>query len=78
MCLGIPMKIKEIHGKLGIAELSGIEREVALDFVPDAKPGDWVIIHAGYAIQIMDEKDAIETLRLLEEAFGVSGEIQGQ
>lgn len=78
MCLGVPMKIKKIEGKTGIAELSGIEREVALDFVPNVKVGDWVIIHAGYAIQILDEEDALETLRLLEEAFRVSGKVQGQ
>jgi hydrogenase expression/formation protein HypC len=67
MCLGIPVQIKEIKGDSGIVELSGVQREASLILVPQAKVGDWVILHAGFAIQILDEAEAKETLRLLEE-----------
>ena len=67
MCLGVPMKLTELHGREGKAELDGVSRKVALDLVPDAKLGDYVIVHAGYAIQILDEASAKETLELLAE-----------
>ncbi|MGC4115731.1 MAG: HypC/HybG/HupF family hydrogenase formation chaperone [Myxococcales bacterium] len=68
MCLGVPMKLVELQGREGKAELDGVSRKVGLDLVPDAKLGDYVIVHAGYAIQILDEASAKETLELLAEA----------
>lgn len=68
MCLGIPVQIRELkEGHLGVVELDGVRREASLLFVPQAKVGDWVILHAGFAIQVLDEAEAKETLRLLEE-----------
>lgn len=69
MCLGIPMKVIEIAEKMGVAELGGVRRKVALDLLDDVKCGDYVIIHAGYAIQTLSEKEAFETLGLLDELF---------
>ena len=69
MCLGIPMIIKERDGNNAVAELSGVSREVRLDMVPEAKIGDYVIIHAGFAIQILDEQEANETLELIQELY---------
>jgi hydrogenase expression/formation protein HypC len=71
MCLGIPGKIIKIRED-GIAEVemggnSGNIREAGLHIVPEAKVGDYVLIHAGFAIQILSEKDAQETLALLRE-----------
>ncbi len=68
MCLGVPMKLTELQGREGKAELDGVSRKVGLDLVPEAKVGDYVIVHAGYAIQILDEQSAKETLELLAEA----------
>jgi len=70
MCLGIPGKIISI-GKngVGVVEMGGVERKVGLQFVPEAKPEDYVLIHAGFAIQIIDENEAKETISLLEELF---------
>jgi len=68
MCLGIPMKIVEINDEKGICEFSGNRIEVSLKFLPDARIGDYVIIHAGFAIQKLDEKDAEETLKILKES----------
>ncbi len=65
MCLAIPMQLVEAKGLVGKAELHGVSREVMLDLVPEARPGDYLIVHAGYAIQVLDEVEARETLLLL-------------
>lgn len=67
MCLGVPMRLASIDGHTGKAELEGVTRDVMLDLVPGAQVGEFVIIHAGYAIQTLDEASARETLRLLAE-----------
>jgi hydrogenase expression/formation protein HypC len=66
MCLAIPGKVLEIKGKEAIVDYGGVRRSVKIDLVT-VKPGEYVIIHAGYAIEVLDEKDALETLALLEE-----------
>jgi len=68
MCLGVPMKIVEVKGDSALCEFSGSKREVSLKLLPEAKVGDYVIVHAGFAIQKLDEKDALETLKMLQEA----------
>lgn len=67
MCLGVPMKLVSVEGRQGKAELDGVSRKIGIDLVPTAKVGDYVIVHAGYAIQILDEQSAQETLALLAE-----------
>lgn len=64
MCLAVPMKLTTITGDAGRAELEGVSRTVMLDLVPQAAVGDYVIVHAGYAIQVLDEASAKETLAL--------------
>ncbi len=66
MCLAIPGKIIEIRGKKAKVDYGGILRDVDISLV-DAKEGDYVIVHAGFAIQVLDEKNAIETLKIFEE-----------
>jgi hydrogenase expression/formation protein HypC len=70
MCLGIPGKvieIEEVGGFLrGKVEITGVIKEVSLDFVPEVKVGDYVLVHAGYANTIIDEREAEETMKLLE------------
>ena len=73
MCLAIPVKVVEIKDNRGFVELSGLKKEVALDLTPDVREGDYVLLHAGFAIKKIDEKEAKETLELLEEINGVSG-----
>ncbi len=65
MCLAVPMKVIKIEGTKGITELANLQREIGLLLLENAKIGDYVIAHAGYAIQILDEKEALETLRIL-------------
>lgn len=67
MCLGIPVKVLEIEGTTGIVEFGGVKRAVDLRILENVNVGDYVILHAGFAIQKLDEKEAEETLRLLQE-----------
>jgi hydrogenase expression/formation protein HypC len=67
MCLAIPALIKSIAGKEAEAEIGGITRRISLWLTPEAKVGDYVIVHTGYAINILDQKEAEETLAMLEE-----------
>ena len=69
MCLAVPMKVIEINGSAGTVELSGIKYEANLQLLSGVKPGDYVIVHAGFAIQKLDEQDALETLALFEEMY---------
>lgn len=67
MCVAVPMKIKKIEDDRGIVEIGGTEREVSFKLLKDARKGDYVIVHAGFAIQKLDEKEALETLELFKE-----------
>ena len=67
MCLAIPALIKLIEDKEAEAEIGGIIRRISLWLTPEAKVGDYVLLHTGYAINILDQEEAEETLKLLEE-----------
>ncbi len=67
MCLAIPAKIVSIKDKEAIIEIGGIKREASLWLTPEAKIGDYVLLHTGYAIAVLDEEEARETLALIEE-----------
>jgi hydrogenase expression/formation protein HypC len=67
MCLAVPTQIKRIDGEMAEVELDGVRRTVSLVMVPDAQADDYVLVHAGYAITVVDEDDAMETLRLLQQ-----------
>ncbi|TWH45188.1 HypC/HybG/HupF family hydrogenase formation chaperone [Sporomusa sp. KB1] len=67
MCLAVPAKIIERSEFLGTVDISGVTREVSLMLLPDAVVGDYVLIHAGFAIQTIDEEEALRTLELFKE-----------
>jgi len=71
MCLGVPGKIIEIYEgnglRMGKVDFEGVTREVCLVYVPEAEPGDYAIIHVGFGLSILDEQEALETLKLLNE-----------
>lgn len=67
MCIGLPCRVMARNGDVGTVEYSGNCREVNLALVPQAAPGDWVLVHAGLALQIIEETAALETRALLEE-----------
>ncbi len=68
MCLAIPSKIVEINDNMGTIDVAGVRREASLLLLEDPQVGDWVIVHAGFAIQKIDEATAQESLRYLREA----------
>jgi len=71
MCLGIPGKILTIyedHGtKMAKIDFGGVTREACVEVIPEAKVGDWTIVHAGFALNLLSEDEALETLQILRE-----------
>ena len=67
MCLAIPMRLLDRDGLAGTAELEGVRRTVGLHLCPEARAGDHVLVHAGYAIGTIDAVEAERTLALLAE-----------
>lgn len=67
MCLAVPMKLMERQDAQGVARMGGVQTEVRLDLVPDAAVGDYLIVHAGYAIQVLDEQEANARIEMLRE-----------
>ncbi|MBN2432508.1 MAG: HypC/HybG/HupF family hydrogenase formation chaperone [Acidobacteria bacterium] len=68
MCVAIPMKIQELReNNLCVAEIGGVSREISLMLLPDARVDDYVIVHAGFAIEKLDEKEALATIDLFRE-----------
>lgn len=69
MCLAIPMKIVEINGDEAFVEASGLKRRANLSFIKNPAIGEYVLIHAGFAIEKIKEKEAQKTLKALESSF---------
>jgi hydrogenase expression/formation protein HypC len=67
MCLAIPALIKSIDGYLAEVEVGGLTRQASLQLTPEARVGDYVLLHTGYAISIIDQGEAEETLKLMAE-----------
>jgi hydrogenase expression/formation protein HypC len=67
MCLAIPALIKSVHGQQAEVDIDGVKREVSLQLTPEAKAGDYVLLHTGYAIGVIDAAEAEETLKLLRQ-----------
>jgi hydrogenase expression/formation protein HypC len=78
MCLAIPGRITEIQDndpvtRMGRVDFGGVFKEVNLSFVPDARPGDYVIVHAGFALNTIDEAEAGKILEVLDEIDELGG-----
>jgi hydrogenase expression/formation protein HypC len=67
MCLAIPAKIQSIDGIEAKVEIGGVGRSISIMLTPEARVGDYVYVHTGYAISVVDEAEAMESLRLLHE-----------
>ncbi|MHB8172692.1 MAG: HypC/HybG/HupF family hydrogenase formation chaperone [Thermincolia bacterium] len=67
MCLAIPGKVISIEDNIGTVEISEVTRKVGFDLTPDVKVGDYVLVHAGYAIEVIDEEEALKTLEIFKE-----------
>jgi hydrogenase expression/formation protein HypC len=79
MCLGIPGKVIEIHEEQGLrmgrVDFGGVRRDACLSYLPEVVPGDYVIVHVGFAISQLDEAEAMETLELLREIDALEQEL---
>jgi hydrogenase expression/formation protein HypC len=64
VCLAVPLRIETIEGETALVELGGVRRQVSLVLTPEAQVGDYVIIHTGFALSVLDEEEALETLEL--------------
>lgn len=79
MCLAIPGKLIDIYQKENLrmakVDFGGIAREICLEYTPEAEVGDYALVHVGFAISLMDEEEAQETLRLLQEIADIGEEL---
>ena len=66
MCLAVPVKITSIEGEQAEVDIGGVGRKVSITLTPEARVGDYVLLHTGYAINVLNEEEAQETLNLLE------------
>lgn len=73
MCLAVPAKIVELENQKAVVEIGGTRREASLILLPDAGLGDYVLLHAGFAISMIDEAEALETLKLFDAMMGDEG-----
>lgn len=67
MCLAIPLKVISVQGTMATVEMGGISREISLVLTPEAQAGHYVLVHTGFAISVLDETEAQETLALFAE-----------
>jgi len=67
MCLGVPVKVTRKEGQEGVGVFMGVKRNISFALLDNARVGDYVILHAGFAIQKLDPKEAKKTLELFEE-----------
>jgi hydrogenase expression/formation protein HypC len=79
MCLGVPGKIVDIYERgglqMGKIDFGGVFREACLAYVPEAQVGDYTVIHVGFALNVIDEQEALETLALLREISDLEAEL---
>ncbi len=67
MCLAVPALVKSVDGQMAEVEIGGVRRSIGLHLTPEARVGDYVLIHTGFAINVVDEEEALKTLSLFEE-----------
>ena len=68
MCLAVPLKILSVDGRQAVGEAGGLTQKLRVDFIPDIRPGDYVMVHAGFAIEKLTEQQARENLACIQEA----------
>jgi hydrogenase expression/formation protein HypC len=67
MCLAIPLRVVSLDGNDAVGEVDGVQRDVSVMMTPGVRVGDYVIVHAGFAIQVLDEQEAEENLAMLRQ-----------
>jgi hydrogenase expression/formation protein HypC len=76
MCLAVPVQVLSIDGNEAGVEIGGVKRRVSIMLTPEAKVGDYVLLHTGYAINVIDEAEAQETLKILGEMVRLGDEAE--
>jgi hydrogenase expression/formation protein HypC len=74
MCVAIPARVKSIEGLTADVEVGGVSRRISVQLTPEVQKDDYVLVHAGFAIHIVDEQEARETLKLFEELGAMEAE----
>jgi len=74
MCLAIPAEVLRVEGNKGLVDYGGLEQEVSLDLVEDIHPGDYVLVHVGFAIEKLSKEAALETLAIFKELESIEQE----
>ena len=67
MCLAVPFQVKAIEGQYAEVEIGGVSRSVSIMLTPDVKVGDYILVHTGYSIGVVDEDEAQETIKLFND-----------
>ncbi|HGJ65496.1 TPA: HypC/HybG/HupF family hydrogenase formation chaperone [bacterium] len=67
MCLAVPAKIISIENDMAQVKICGVKKKASIQLVPEARVGDYILLHAGFAIEVLKEKEALETLEILEK-----------
>lgn len=75
MCLAVPLKIVELKENNAVGEIEGVRRNIRVDFIKNLKIGDYVMVHAGFAIEKLDEKSARENIELIKEVTDALGSV---
>ena len=79
MCLGVPGKVIELYRagdlKMAKVDFGGVTREACLEYVPEVEIGQYVVIHVGFAISVLNEEEAMETLKLLGQITDIEEEL---
>lgn len=73
MCLAVPLRLTEVNGKNAIGEAMGMTRQIRVDFIKEPRAGDYVIVHAGFAIERLPEEQALEDLEAWEDVKDALG-----
>ena len=74
MCLAVPLKIVSVEGNQAVGEAAGLTQKLRVDFLPGIRPGDYVMVHAGFAIEQLSEQQARENLACIQEAVDAASE----
>jgi len=72
MCLAVVAQLKEIKDNVAVADFGGLTQEIRLDLIEEPKVDDWVLVHTGFAIQRIDEQEALEMLKIMEEIAAIN------
>ena len=72
MCLAVVAQLKEIKENVAVADFGGLTQEIRLDLIEEPKVDDWVLVHTGFAIQRIDEQEALEMIKIMEEIAAIN------